>query len=329
MIAKFKTVDIDRITLTNNLQGTIRIPSQDLLLGVQVRVHGTTANGPPASVDQDGDLNLLDYFRFKCNNKNVFDLPPREQFQRATYQWGTAPQRTAVTTTVGAFYHDLYFPVALPRPAKYPDYLMTGAPLGLVASPVLEYRVTSDMINALFGTPGTTSFSVGPIMQVTLHLLEASNDHLRGLVNAGKLKGYIQNYQEKTVSGSGNLEFELESGKGRLIDLYARAIDNGVPDEDHVSNVTLLLGTNDRPLESRHEVLQADAKRFFQCETAPAGTWMYPFNRNGKNNQFVDLNGQRNVRVRYNCGAPTGTSQIREIQGTLIDDFWGGDVSLS
>lgn len=318
----FKVVDLDSITLTDGLNTQRRLPSENLWTALQLRLTATSANGPPASVLLDGILNLIARMILRVNGRPIFNLPAADQYFRQTYQWGTAGNITQATTTVGATNVDIVIPLALPRPAKYPESLITGLPAGLINNITLELQAPAGLIAAVFGTPGTTSFSAGPSVQISAHQIEASQSELRDMLRSGALQGYIQTHRQTTVAGAGDLDQELDSGRGRMLDLYSRVINNSALSDALVTNVSLLVGTNSRPIESRHLVLQDTAKRDYQIETSPVGTWAYAFNRFGKADQYVDLDNVNNVKLRYTCGAPTGTANIRTIQGTVQPDFY-------
>lgn len=317
-----KVVNLDNVTLSNGSNVTRRLNSENLWTALQFRFQGTTANGPPGSVQLDGELNAFQRVILRANGRTIFNLVVADQFFRATYQNRTQGNRTAVTTTVGATNFDLLVPLALPYPAKYPGNAVTGMPAGILNNITIEIQSASDIVTSVFGTPGSTSWSVGPTVQISAHQIEASQTELRTMLNGGACQGYIQSHRQMTIAGAGDLDIELDSGRGRMMDMFTRVVNNSLLSDTIVTNTSLLIGMNSRPLESTHLVLQDNAKRDFLIETTPSGTWNYAFNRYGELDQYVDLNNTVNVRGRYTCGAPTGTANIRVIEGVVIPEFY-------
>lgn len=317
-----KLVNLATVTLTDGLNTQIRLPAENLWTALHLRINGTTANGPPGSVLLDGILNLLSRVILRVNGRNVFNLTPARQFARQTYQNGVQGALLQYTTTVGAGNVEVVIPLALPRPSAYPETIVTGLPAGLINQITLELQCPSGLVAAVFGTPGTTSFSAGPLVTIAAAQIEMSQQEMLDMLRKGATQGYIQTERQVTIAGSGDLDTECDSGRGRTMDLFSRYINNGAASETIVTNVSLLLGSNNRPIESTHLVLQDNAKRIAQVETVPGGTWWYPFNRWGKLDQFLDINNQTSVKLRHTAGSPTGTSNVGTIQGTIIPEFY-------
>lgn len=316
-----KLNNLATITLTDGLNTQIKLPSENLWHALHFRITATSSAGPPGSVLLDGILNLISKLTLTLNGRPLFRLSPAQQFARQTFQSGTQGNLQQFTTTVGAGFVEVVVQLGIPRPADYPETLLTALPAGLINLINLEVACPSSLISAVFGTPGSTAFSSGPQLTVSALEVEHSQTELVAMLRQGVLQGYVQTQRRLPIVITGDADIDLDSGRGRSIDIFSRIVNNSLLSDAMVTNVSLLLGTNNRPIESTHLVIQDNAKRVMKLETVPTGAHYYPFNRWGKLDQFLDLTNQTSVKMRYNVVTQTGTSFIDVIQGTIIPEL--------
>lgn len=345
-LTAIKPVRLTTINLSNNGVFTVKLPSQGGWLGVWLRCTDTLGTANPTAIALDNNLNQVTRYQLRANGRPVLDLPANDQYYRHKYLMGTIGDRVAPISGAGAqatHYWSQYIPLTLPFPSKYPNNYKTMFPAGLINN--IEFQVTcpSSLLNATYTSGGVNgaTFTAGPILSVSVVMLDLSAQELRDMVAAGG-HGYIQNEFEQVVTASGQLDIELTSGRGALQDVYFRALDNitapaTAGSQTLVTDQKLILGNNEFPIDNAFLELQSQSKDQYHIENGgtnpgssqlggaydPPGTWMYAFNRDGMLSEGLSLVNQPSLKLRNTIAiAPTGTSTLSVITGTIDPDFY-------
>lgn len=335
-VIEYRTQQLATVNLTNGLINPVKLPSQYFWTALQISIDATSANGPPASVLLDGELNLVTEMQLKVNGTPLITLPLADQYFRFGYTNKTQGSRVAPTTTIGTIHAEMEIPLSLPWPLTTFARHATGLPAALINSIEMRISVASDMIAAVFGTPGTTSYSSGPVMRIQAICIDMPPAEMIQVVRDFG-HGYVQTVYTQPVSQAGDLDLELTSGGGVLKDLYFDARKNSLHDDSFVTNQKLLLGASTYPLDSTYLQLRGRAKNTYDQEPGTSGaigtsagqttgqmngTWMNAFDTEGSLLAGVDLRGWSSVKLRSTYGSTTGTCSGTAIMGVLVPQFY-------
>lgn len=341
-----KPIRLTTVPLTNGLVTTVKLPTQGAWIGLWLRCQDTLGTANPTALALDNNLNLVTRFQLRANGRPVFDLPANDQYYRHKFMMRTIGDRQAPISGAGAqatHAWAMYIPFALPFPAKYPDYYKTIFPAGLINNIELQITCPSNLLNAVYTSGGVNgaTYTAGPTLSVSVVMLDLDAPSLRQMVAIGG-HGYIQNEFEQVITAAGQVDIELTSGRGALQDVYFRALDNitapaTAGSQTLITDQKLILGNNEFPMDNAFLEFQSQSKDQYQVEgggtnpgssqlgTAfdPPGTWMYGFNRDGQLNQGLSLVNQPSLKLRNTVAvAPTGTSTLSVITGTIDPDFY-------
>lgn len=336
---EYRNILLTTQTLTGGQVITTRLPSQMGWVGLNFRVAGTFTTAGTALV-LDGTLNLLSRIQLRINGRPLFDLPGPDCYFRHTFWNRTAGARLETTASGGSSVEwnwGFTVPLALPFPTGSPQKFGTILPAGLVNTIELQLTPPQTLTSAVFST-GSPVVGSGPTVTVTAIALDLSNQELIDLVKGGG-DAYIQTGYLQTLGSTGDLDLDLQGGRGILKDFFADYRNNSLhitsPFAAFISNVRLLIGNNQFPVDSTYLQLQDRSKEIYMLEgTAgqtvnpsggvdyPAGCYMYSFVQEGQYNEGVKLDGQPSVKLRSTVTSSPTSATNTVITGVLMPNWY-------
>lgn len=337
---EYRNILLTTQTLLGGQVITTRLPSQMAWVGLNFRVAGNFSTAG-TTLALDGTLNLLSRIQLRINGRPLFDLPGPDCYFRHTFWNRTAGARVESTAAGGNsdFNYGFTVPLALPFPTRSPQSFGTILPAGLVNTIELQLTPPTTLTSAVFSAGAGITIGGGPTVTVTAIALDLSNDDLIKLVKGGG-DSYIQTGYLQPLAAQGDLDLDLQGGRGILKDFFADYRNNSLHatspfTNPFITNVRLLIGNNQFPVDSTYLQLQDRAKEIYLLEGSagqttnpntgvsyPQGCYMYSFVQQGEYNEGIPLNGQPSVKLRSTVNVAPTTATNTVITGVVMPNWY-------
>ena len=133
-----------------------------------------------------------------------------------------------------------------------------------------------------------------------------------------KLLEMVDTEQMKTVSGAGELEFDLPEDT-EFKTLLLRVIDNGARNSALVTNVKVDADNGSSVFRDiPFYALQDSNKIDYEYETQDAGIAIIEFDPDGDLRDLLDTFRHKTPKLKVQCGSPTGVAQVHVLQRQII-----------
>ncbi len=313
---EYRNILLTTQTLTGGQVITTRLPSQMGWVGLNFRVAGTFATAGTTLL-LDGTLNLLSRIQLRINGRPLFDVPGPDAYFRHTFWNRTAGARVEAAASGASatdFNWGFTMPLAMPFPMRSPQNFGTLLPAGLVNTIELQLTPPTSLSAAVYTGGSATVMPSGAIDDCgsSPKLVKGGGD------------GYIQTGYIQTLGSTGDLDLDLQGGRGLMTDFFADYRNNSLhitsPTAPFITNVRLLIGNNQFPVDSTYLQLPDRSKN--SGVSYPQGCYMYSFVQQGEYNEGCSLDGQPSVKLRSTVASSPTTATNTVITGIRMPNWY-------
>lgn len=294
------------LTYSANGKSTLEIPKDSFQKKLTLRIRGQCDSGTVVTKSENNPTELIKRIEVVANGKDTIkSLSFTNSWLIDKYQSGTAPERVQTPASVSQadqpFSATTYVDFDLDRDEL--DTLLPSQELNSLQL-VITWGQATDIDSG-------TGFNIDwTYLDVTLE--EEGNPEELNSEDMGVLKEF-EITQDVSASGVQTIKLPLGNVYQKL---FVKVVDNGSQSNTLCTDFEVVLNGLQTVRKERFDVAQAEDKTEYGLESIDNGVVMVDLDLGGS--EPVDTVEASSFELKFNCGSPTGTSNITVVTQELI-----------